>query len=269
MIDRYPVQHPLLRKYIRFFWELRIGQAGINHKIIPQRNINLRFNLDDTPHYLYHNGSLTRLEDVYFPGLTDQYRNIYLKLDGRVHVMGICFYPDGFFPFAGIPLSEFRNHVLGAGEIGFRQAQAINMQLRETTGLPSRLAILEAELLKLLDDNLMPAVFRQIFSTLNQADNPCQIAAFCQKNNIGVRTLERSFNKYVGLSASTYGALSRFHRSMNQLLYSDYSRLSDLAYDNGYFDQMHFIKDFRRFAGDTPKSFINQKNSILQIGKNI
>jgi AraC-like DNA-binding protein len=82
-----------------------------------------------------------------------------------------------------------------------------------------------------------------------------------------MRTLERMYNKYVGVSANTYGTLNRFHKSLNQLLYTDYSKLSDLAFDNGYFDQMHFIKEFKRFAGNTPKNFIHQNNSILQIGK--
>jgi AraC-like DNA-binding protein len=77
------------------------------------------------------------------------------------------------------------------------------------------------------------------------------------------------FNKYVGVTASTFGTLNRFHGTLNQLLYSDFSKLSDLAYDNGYFDQMHFIKDFKRFAGDTPRRFVSRKNSILQIGKTI
>lgn len=75
------------------------------------------------------------------------------------------------------------------------------------------------------------------------------------------------FSKYVGISASTFGTLDRFHNSMNRLIAGGYSKLSDLAYDNGYFDQMHFIRDFRRFAGNTPKRFASQNSSILQIAK--
>ena len=83
----------------------------------------------------------------------------------------------------------------------------------------------------------------------------------------GLRSLERMYNKYVGVPANTYGTLNRFHVSMNRLLYSDYDKLSDLAFDNGYFDQMHFIRYFKRFAGNTPGNFVKQNDSILQIGK--
>jgi methylphosphotriester-DNA--protein-cysteine methyltransferase len=94
-----------------------------------------------------------------------------------------------------------------------------------------------------------------------------QMSAFCAHNGISLRNIERMFNKYVGVPASTFNKLNRFHTCMNQLIGKDFSKLSDLAYDHGYFDQMHFIRDFKRFAGDTPKSFVNQNNSILQIGK--
>jgi AraC-like DNA-binding protein len=267
-IKRYPVRHPLLKNYIRFFWELQIDNAQLNHKIIPQRNINLRFNLSETPQYANTDGKEHLLEDIFFSGLQDNFRNTHLKMNGKVHMLGICFFPDGFYPFFKIPVSEFKNQLVGACEAGFKLAKVISEKLREADRVESRLTILENELLILLvNSEQTPEKFRQIFNALKQSDSTLQISEFCRRNNIGIRNLERMYNKYVGVSANTYATLNRFHKSLNQLLYNDYSRLSDVAYDNGYFDQMHFIKDFRRFAGDTPKSFVHQNNSILQIGK--
>lgn len=267
-IKRYPVQHPLLKKYIRFFWELRIARATINHKIVPQRNINLRFNLSDTSQYIDLEGTLYLQEKVFFSGLQDHFRNAYLKLDGNVDVMGICFYPEGFYPFIKIPVSEFRNLFVGASEVGFKPAHTINEKLINTGNTSERLTILESELIRILkSENDIPENFRKLFYELRQSENPQQITEFCMRNDLTMRSLERMFNKYVGVSANTYGTLNRFHKSLNQLLQNDYSKLSDLAYENGYFDQMHFIRDFKRFAGNTPKNFVHQGNSILQIGK--
>jgi AraC-like DNA-binding protein len=267
-IRKYPVQHPLLRKYIKFFWVLQIEHTQLNHKIIPQRNINLRFNLNDTPQYMCQNGKEYLLEHVYFSGLHDHFRNVHLKLNGKVDILGICFFPEGFYPFIKIPLSEFKNQLLGAREVGFKLADKISERLKEVTDVVARLAILEDELaLLLVNGNQTPENFRQLFNALKQSDNLLQLNEFCRRHDVGIRTLERMFNKYVGVSANTYSTLNRFHSSLNQLLYNDYSKLSDLAYGNGYFDQMHFIKDFKRFAGNAPKNFVNQKNSILQIGK--
>jgi AraC-like DNA-binding protein len=267
-IIKYPVQHPLLKKYIRFFWELHIDHAQLNHKIIPQRNINLRFNLSETSHCVNINDKEYLLEDVYFLGLHDHFRNVNLKLNGKVDVLGICFYPDGFYPFLKIPVSEFKNQLLGADEVGFKLAININQRLKETHDVALRINILESELILLLNNNIyIPDNFRQLFKSLKSSDSSILLTEFCKQCNISIRKLERMFNKYVGISANTYSTLNRFHSSVNQILYNPNSKLSDLAYDNGYFDQMHFIKDFKRFAGNTPKNFAQQNNSILQIGK--
>ncbi|HYQ55966.1 MAG TPA: hypothetical protein VEP89_01380 [Draconibacterium sp.] len=63
-IKTYPVQHPLLRKYLYFFWALRIEDIQLNHKLIPQRNINMRFNLSDTAHYICRNNEESLLFNV-------------------------------------------------------------------------------------------------------------------------------------------------------------------------------------------------------------
>lgn len=267
-IKKYPVQHPLLKNYIRFFWEIHIDNASLNHKLIPQRNISLRFNLNETPHFVTINGQEHLLDDAYFSGLHDHFINAHLKINGKIDTLGICFFPDGFFPFINFPVAECKNQVLGVAEVGLKQYKTISQKLNEAPDVNARLGILEKELLLVLTKNYLAAEnFRKIFNVLKQTENPVQITEFCHHNNIAIRTLERMYNKYLGVPATTFGALNRFHKSMNQLLSHDYTKLSDVAFDNGYFDQMHFIRDFKRFTGDTPKDFIRQNNSILQVGK--
>ncbi len=267
-INKYPVRNPLLKNYIKFIWELHADYMHLNHKLIPQRNINLRFNLSETPQFLLLDGKEYLLENVFFSGFQDHFINAHLKMNGRVDILGVCFLPYGFYPFLNIPVIEFKNQILGAGQVGFKVADTICERLREAGDLTDRLEIIEDELLLLLVKyNQSPEIFRQIFNELRNSESPQQISEFCLRNNIGIRTLERMFNKHVGASAMSFVTLNRFQNSLNQLLYNDYNKLSDIAYENGYFDQMHFIKEFKRFAGETPKSFVHQNNSILQIGK--
>jgi AraC-like DNA-binding protein len=267
-IIKYHVQHPLLKNYIKFFWEFRFDIIEVNHKLIPQRNINLRFNLSETPHILSLNGNDHLLDNVYFPGLQDHFTNAHLKLSGKVHTLGICFFPEGFYPFVKIPVVEFKNQLCGGYEVGLTWIKSTSERLKEAIDVRARLDIIENELVLLLIKNKDSFDrFQKIFKALKQSENSLQIIDFCRQNNIGIRNLERMYNKYVGVPANTFGTLNRFHSSLNRLLYKDFSKLSDLAYDHGYFDQMHFIKDFKRFTGNTPKDFVNKNNSILQIGK--
>jgi len=238
----------------------------LNHKLIPQRNINLRFNLSGTPQYLYLDDKKHLLENVYFSGLQDHYMNAHLRLDGKVDMLGICFFPEGFYPFMKTPVSEFKNQLLGADEVGFKSAVTINEKLLYADDVYSRLRILENELLMLLNNGCVtPENFRRLFKDLNRYDNSIQLSEFCSQHNFGMRKLERLFYKYVGMSARKYVTLNRFQNSLNQLLCYNYSKLSDIAFSNGYFDQTHFIKEFKYFTGNTPKNFDNQNNSILQI----
>jgi len=267
-IKKYPVQHPLLKNYIKFFWELRVSHLELHHKLIPQRNINLRFNLSDTPHILSVDGDEHVLETVYFSGLQDHFSNAYLKLSGEVHTLGICFFSHGFYPFVKMPVAEFKNQVLGTAEVGCKFPDLLSPRLKEASDIASRLSILEDELVQIIvHSHEYDEHFQKIFIKLIDCKNSLQISEFSSQNGFSLRNLERMFNKYVGMPASTFSKLNRFHTCMNQLLMKDFSKLSDLAYDYGYFDQMHFIRDFKRFAGDTPKNFVHQNSSILQIGK--
>jgi AraC-like DNA-binding protein len=267
-IVRYPVQNPVLRKYINFFWELRVESIKLNHRLIPQRNINMRLNLSDTPHYMCRDNKLHCLENAYFPGLQNKFLNSHLVINGKVDVLGISFAPFGVYPFLKIPATEFRNHILGTDEIGLRSISKICEQLKDTPDTSTRLLLLEKKLLSLLDDHyVIPENFSHIFKDLTSCPGQLNLTDFCSRYGISIRQMERMFIRYVGLSASTYNTLNRFHVSLNRMLNKEYSRLSDLEYDNEYFDQMHYIKEFRRFAGDTPKNFVKNNNSLLQIGK--
>ena len=97
-IVRYEVKSEQLRRYIKFFWVLKIDFIRLNHKLIPQRNINLRLNLSDTPHYMLREGKEYLLEKAYFTGLQSESLNACLKLEGDVNVIGICFEPYGLYP---------------------------------------------------------------------------------------------------------------------------------------------------------------------------
>jgi AraC-like DNA-binding protein len=238
----------------------------LNHQIIPVRNIDLKFNLSDTPHYMQINDTSRLLEKVYFSGLQDHFLNARIAMRGKVHVLGICFFPEGFYPFLKIPVSECKNQLLGASEAALFTAETMHERLMEAPDVAARLCLLESELLSRMDHGIQtPVGFHRLLNVLTQSDIPVNLAEFCRQNNIGIRKLERMFHRYIGVSAKTYGILHRFQNALNQLMHSDYSKLSDIAYGNAYFDQMHFIRDFKRFAGNTPKKFLRQSNSMLHV----
>lgn len=71
------------------------------------------------------------------------------------------------------------------------------------------------------------------------------------------RTLQRQFLEYVGISPKQFAKIIQFQSSLNQLSGEVYSKLTDIVYENGYADQSHFIRNFKKYTGKKPSEFKN------------
>ena len=71
---------------------------------------------------------------------------------------------------------------------------------------------------------------------------------------VSTRLLTRAFRQQVGLSVSPYRRIRRFDDAVHRLRARRHTRLTDLAYSSGYFDQAHFNRDVRYFTGHAPRS---------------
>jgi len=73
---------------------------------------------------------------------------------------------------------------------------------------------------------------------------------------VSERHLQIQFKKSVGLSPKTYSLIIRFIRMEQQLFEKSAVRWEDMNFAHEYYDQNHFIKDFKRFTGQTPSSYL-------------
>ena len=81
------------------------------------------------------------------------------------------------------------------------------------------------------------------------------IDELAEELNINRRQLERKFSSAIGLSPKQLSKVIRLQSTLKMLEQKKFSSLTSLAYENGYYDQAHFIKDFREFTGVSPKEF--------------
>jgi transcriptional regulator GlxA family with amidase domain len=77
------------------------------------------------------------------------------------------------------------------------------------------------------------------------------------------RQLERNFTKQIGLSPKQLSKVIRLQATLQMLLNQTTETLTDIAYENEYYDQAHFIKDFKEFTGITPKDFLTNDKMAL------
>ena len=71
------------------------------------------------------------------------------------------------------------------------------------------------------------------------------------------RTLQRMFENNIGVSPGQFRKIHQFNRAFRQLNNRQFQNLSDIAYDNDYADQSHYIRAFKEFTNITPKEYLH------------
>ena len=191
-------------------------------------------------------GPLSALGVTGIPDTTRRYR-----YDGPTETFLVRFRPEGAGCF-GVPASQLRGNSRSLDELWDAPGRARAAQLLDammsTPDTTRRVALLE--------DFLVGLPFhrdRRLQSALQHCDSGMPVARVARAIGLSERQLERLFQERVGISPKRYASLRRFERTTR--LIRQGGALSDIAFANGYADQAHFIREFRRFAGTTPSRF--------------
>ena len=131
-------------------------------------------------------------------------------------------------------------------------------QLLNSTTASEMILVLDNYLFSLIpknnkDNPLIKYAAEQIF------DSPIKnILSEVQKDIcVTERTLQRMFEKNIGVSPNQFRKIHQFNRAFRQLNNSQFQSLGDIAYDNGYADQSHYIRAFKEFTNITPKEYLH------------
>jgi AraC-like DNA-binding protein len=82
------------------------------------------------------------------------------------------------------------------------------------------------------------------------------LAEILAELKLNERTFQRIFKKYVGVTPTQYRRISQFQLSFEQLRSHQFSKTSEVAFDNGFADQSHFIRSFKEFTHTTPNDYL-------------
>lgn len=115
------------------------------------------------------------------------------------------------------------------------------------------ISFLEKKLLnKYADNDAAFSAIRHVIDAKNIESIPQLSGMYCMTE----RTLQRHFKDYAGLSPKLLHRISRFKTALNDLG-SQHKLLTEIAYECGYYDQSHFISDFKSFSGYHPKEYFH------------
>ena len=84
-----------------------------------------------------------------------------------------------------------------------------------------------------------------------------QVEHLVHHSGVGKRTLQRLFSEYVGVSPKWVINRYRMHEALERVAAGESVDWTNLALDLGYFDQAHFIRDFKKLVGKTPTEYVS------------
>ena len=173
--------------------------------------------------------------------------------------MGIHFLPGKFFEFFGWPQDLFPegNPVRPEETDLGKDFRVLKEQVFESATKAQKIASVESFLLRHFPETpsfrpAMDFVLNQFFESGGQISIP----GLVKKTGMSKRHFRRVFREHIGLPASTFMRIFRFYQGFWRLQSGRFRSLTEIAHDAGYFDQAHFIHDFKEYTGMTPSEFL-------------
>ncbi|MBK8493316.1 MAG: helix-turn-helix transcriptional regulator [Saprospirales bacterium] len=191
-----------------------------------------------------------------------------VDLSGPSWAFGVHFYPGKFHDFFGWPQDLFteEQEAVRPDETDFRKDfLELEEQIHEAKTPAEQAAWTDSFLLRHYPRHpvLSPAI-DQALSFVREAGGAIHLSELLERSCLSERHFRRRFKEHTGLQAHTYLRIYRFYQAFWRLPSGRYPSLTDLAHEVGYFDQAHFIRDFKFFTGQTPREFLQQHASVTE-----
>lgn len=189
---------------------------------------------------------------------------------GETNIFSVRFYPEGFMPFASIPIKQMEQKAVSLEDLYGEEGLVLGNEVLSAGSTPAKIAMVEQFLLKrLCSSGVRGQMVKETVDLIFAIRGQLTIAELSQQMKINRKQLERKFSAVIGLSPKQLSRIIRLQAALKQLLHQQFVNLTDLAYEGEYYDQAHFIKDFKTFTGVTPKKIYgeNLQLSSLFYGK--
>lgn len=233
-------------------------------RLIPGGRVELIFNFEDPADWLItpDNPKGTRLSGPVIMGQRNQV--FYVKSTGKTNMLGLRFKPGGLAAFTNLPVSDLLNVLLPAELILGTSVKALEMQLADFPNDNLRIQALDTLLSAALRNTPTDqVVLNMAINMLRKSQDDTSIDHICQQTGWYYKKLERIFLKNIGYTPKYYHKILRFNKAVRFMQTNN--TLTAVSHVCNYFDQAHFIRDFRLFTGTTPTQFKKEDNKIADI----
>jgi AraC-like DNA-binding protein len=256
--------HHLLSGFIECYWSALADKPPFRaqESLIPDGTIELMFNFGDDYAQIVH-GKKLKVKGSHIIGIRKQ--SLLISQTNKQNIFSVRFKPGGSYPFFRIPAYLFSNTFITIDDLLTTDYRILEEQLADAPCNESRVQLMNRFLLNKL--NTLPEAWQFVArcsKTLLQ--NPStSINDLAYQFNTNYKTLERRFKMVLGITPSELLKIKRFNDAVLAMYSCRHPSLTDVAYECGYYDQSHFIREFKQLAHFTPREFLQEQFTIVQV----
>lgn len=249
--------HADLRALVKCHWTLEVPaeMSGSRQRILPDGCLDMIFILgDDIRRILPDGGFVLQPRAMILGQVTEPFD---VEPEGRVDSFAVRFHPHGFSGFATTPIKELVNKETPLGAVfGPAVSDELEQRMIRAAGTDERITIAEEFLLRRLKEGPhVDDLIRRTVDTILASKGSASINTIVQEDPAKRRMLERKFRDRIGVSPKQLCKVIRLQAALQLMLDRRDAKLTHVAHESEYYDQAHFVKDFKEFTGMTPKEF--------------
>lgn len=242
--------HPSLRPFLEHYWFVEGKEESpldLSVDVYVDGRADLILPFDGAVYERWVGVDVTRHHQ---PNLDAQRRDaIRIVQAGRGRTAGVRFHLGGVGPFTTTSLHRFTGATPTPEAVFGPAAGALLARLECERDVDAQAAYLDAWFLEQLRPPPAHEGFRASLDALVAAHGETPIGELAAACGVSVRQLERWFARFLGLPPKETARILRFQRALRMLMTDPEGSLAQVAQDAGYFDQAHFVRDFRRMTG--------------------
>lgn len=239
-----------LKPYIRYF-VVSENDVETEYKILPSTGLVIGFQYREQLATIKDKKE-NKLSSAGITGISDSYK--IFKNSANIGTILVCFTETGFAHFASHPANELFNLSISLDNI-FNKSKVKEVEEKLSLSITDkqRIKIVEQFLLSQLKDIQADKLIVEAVKLIYQSKGAIRIKELNEKLFISQSPFEKRFRKVVGTTPKKFASIIRFNTVLDNL--NKTKSLTEICYENNFFDQAHFIKDFKQFTGDTPEDF--------------
>lgn len=248
---------PAISKYVNFYWiyESAAGNSGHRVKVIPDGSMQMIF------HYCERTTQIKANMEKYLQphGMICGKNTVFSEVvaGGATGLIAVYFKPFGARDFFNLPMNEITGQSLAPEKLLGKEGRLLEEKILNASSDENRINFIEKFLKKRFyikntyDFDIVEECVNRIRN--NKALNA--VNGVAKDLYLSGRQLERKFSSIVGLTPKMFIRVSRLNRCIDLSSSQKNKNLTELAYASRYYDQSHFINDFKSLTGLTPKNY--------------